>query len=311
MSSSGHKISSPRNSNPEKTAVFTYGRFQPPHIGHALLINHLQQIAERNNATPYVIVSASCNEDWFNSKIFKAQQKITTFKSCKQNENPLPIKRKLYYLRKMFPQIKFIAADEYGSNIFQVIGHISETGYQRFIGVFGSDRATTFQTMFNRAEEATRIKNVEDPSSLPAIHIEVNGSIGIRDDTSDDVHGASATKMREAAVANTPTAREYFIAHSQIGNMSIEDSQQMMQEIHKALWKEPSPSKKESISTPKVKKSTTSVSPTPPLAPTRRSPRFTSTAGSGTFIWLGSNPKILHKSRSKKYTLRSDEKTFN
>jgi nicotinamide mononucleotide adenylyltransferase len=308
MSSSGHKISSPRNSNPEKTAVFTYGRFQPPHIGHALLINHLQQIAERNNATPYVIVSASCNEEWFNSKIFKAQQKITTFKSCKQNENPLPIKRKLYYLRKMFPQIKFIAADEYGSNIFQVIGHISEAGYQRFIGVFGSDRATTFQTMFNRAEEATRIKNEEDPTSLPAIHIEVNGSIGIRDDTADDVHGASATKMREAAVANTPTAREYFIVHSQIGNMSIEDSQQMMEDIRKVLWKEPSPSKKEA--TPKSKKSppTTPLPEAPKVTP-RRSPRFTSTGGND--IWQGSNPTILHKLRLKKYTLRSDEKLCN
>jgi nicotinic acid mononucleotide adenylyltransferase len=305
-SSSAHKISQPRSSNPEKTVVFTFGRFQPPHIGHALLIRHLHEEAARRNATPYVIVSSSCNEKWFTSKIYKEQQKNNTFKSCARNENPLTTKRRIYYLRKMFPDTKFLSAAEYGPNIFEVIGNLANPevgGYTKFVGVFGSDRAPTFQKMFDKAEESSRKKKEENPDDhLDPIHIDIV-SIGDRDDSADDVRGASATKMREAAVANTPASREYFIAHSQIGNMTIEDTSALMKEIRDVLWEDIELSLESSPESPpkraprKIKEPSTT--PTPP---TRRSSRLAKTTGG--------KPKVIHAPPPPKYKLRPDEKNI-
>jgi len=293
---SPHKISSPSSrSNPEKHVIFTYGRFQPPHVGHALLIHQVRDQAIAHHAIPYIIVSASCNDKWFSSKIYKSQREENTFTSCSKNENPLTVKQRIHYLRKMFPYVKFISADDYGVNMFKVIGHLREAGFTKFTALFGPDRATKFQQLFNRVEESSREK------SEPPIHIDVHVV---------DNRIQSGTRMREAAVANTPAEIEYFREHTQIGNMTLEDTDQMREDIRKALWKEPIP-KSPSKPSPPPKKSTTPTpqpqaqppSPMPtPSAPTslRRSSRL------NPHLQNAGNPKII--TNIKKYKLRKDEK---
>ena len=297
-SSSGHKISAPKTSNENKAVVFTYGRFQPPHIGHELLITKLVDFAKTNHATPYVIVSGSCNEKWFLSKTYKSQrtQLPSSFESCNKNENPLPLKRKLFYLRKMFPLVKFVAADKYGKNIFSVIGHLKDAGYTKFTGFFGSDRAPTFERMFNKAEESLRKKNetLATPTISEPIHIDIESVGGLRNDESDDIQGASATKMREAAVRNTPQSQEYFRKHSKIGNMTPDDIDNMMREIRDALW-EP--------------ESTPSSPPSP--CPSRRSSRkqpITTNQKAGQTAQVYISPIVNHTPRPAKYKLRKDER---
>jgi nicotinic acid mononucleotide adenylyltransferase len=308
MSSSGDRISGPKSSNPEKRVVFTYGRFQPPHIGHALLISQLHEIALQHNATPYVIVTASCNENWLSSGKYKKQRESNIFESCKPNENPLPIKRKVYYLRKMFPTTKFIGANNYGSNIFNVIGHLKDIGYTKFIGVFGSDRAATFETMFTNAETSRKQKIEEDPSKeeeYPPLNIIIQSVGNKRNDKVDDVTGASGTKMREAAITDTPKSREYFIRHSQIGNMTIEDSLEMMKEIREALWeeyKEEPEEVKEKLKRKSKKKETVKETAVEEVKPVRRSSRLAKPTEGGYVA-----PKVVHKNRPKHYKLRPDE----
>jgi nicotinic acid mononucleotide adenylyltransferase len=307
MSSSGDRISGPKSSNPEKKVVFTYGRFQPPHIGHALLISQLHEIALQHNATPYVIVTASCNENWFSSRIYKIQRAENTFKSCKANENPLPIELKLNYLRRMFPTTKFIGADKFGNTIFGSVNYLYEKGYRKFIGVFGSDRAETFETMFTNAEESRKQKIEKDPSKeaeYPALNMTII-SIGNRNDKADDVTGASATKMRNAAVADSLESREYFIRHSQIGNMTVEDSLEMMKKIREALWEEYKEEPEEVKEKPKrksKKKETEKVEEVEEVNPVRRSSRLTKHTQGGYIA-----PKVIHKNRPKHYKLRPDE----
>ena len=212
--------------------VFTFGRFQPPHIGHALLINNVLRLAKDLKADHYVVISASCNDDgkkkkWIGTPAYAKQRTERTFTSCAKNENPLKIDRKLHYLQRMFPTVRFLCADEFGSNMFAVLGHLKDAGYTQFTGAFGSDRAIEMTKTFARVDE--------NAAADRKLGINVV-SIGERDDKADDVTGASATKMREAAVRGEPEDVKYFIEHSKIGDMTLDEALTMMQEIRDSLW---------------------------------------------------------------------------
>jgi nicotinamide mononucleotide adenylyltransferase len=310
--SSPHKISSPSSrSNPEKHVIFTYGRFQPPHVGHALLIHQVRDQAIAHHAIPYIIVSASCNDKWFSTKIYKSQREQNTFTSCTKNENPLTVKQRIHYLRKMFPDVKFISADDYGINMFKVIGHLREAGFAKFTALFGPDRATKFQRLFNRVEESSREK------SEPPIHIDVEVV---------DNRIQSGTRMREAAVANTPAEIEYFREHTQIGNMTLEDTDQLREDIRKVLWKDTTEQRqtnkeaKPTRSSKKEKKPSPSPSPPPPPPPSQPSPSSISTSASTAPLRRSArlNPSLQQnagtvninkiKNTFTKYKLRKDEK---
>jgi len=73
---------------PNKKVVFAFGRFQPPTIGHELLIKAVKKIA--GSSSDYVIYAS------------KTEDKKT---------NPLPVDRKLYFLNRIFPNTNFKAAD--------------------------------------------------------------------------------------------------------------------------------------------------------------------------------------------------------
>jgi len=241
MQNTADKTARTLSRTPKNTrVVFTFGRFQPPHIGHALLINNVLRLAKELKADHYVVISASCNEDgnnskkkkWIGTPAYTKQRTERTFTSCAKNENPLKIDRKLHYLQRMFPTVRFLCADEFGSNMFAVLGHLKDAGYTQFTGAFGSDRAVEMTKTFARV----------DATAAADRKLGINVvSIGERDDKADDVTGASATKMREAAVRGEPEDVKYFIEHSKIGDMTLEEALTMMQEIRDSLW--PSESK--------------------------------------------------------------------
>jgi hypothetical protein len=258
-----------------------------------------------HHAIPYIIVSASCNDKWFSSKIYKNQQEQNTFTSCTKNENPLTVKQRIHYLRKMFPDVKFISADDYGINMFKVIGHLREAGFAKFTALFGPDRATKFQRLFNRVEESSREK------SEPSIHIDVHVV---------DNRIQSGTRMREAAVANTPAEIEYFREHTQIGNMTLEDTDQLREDIRKVLWKDTTEQRqtnKEAKPTRSSKKEK-KPSPSPPPPPSQPSPTLISASTAPLRRSARLNPSLQQnagtvninkiKSTFTKYKLRKDEK---
>ena len=76
-----------------KTAVFCFGRFNPPTIGHGKLLDALISVAKRKggrNSDTFVLVSHSVDSE----------------------KNPLTKEQKVYYLKKMFPrQMKFYDVD--------------------------------------------------------------------------------------------------------------------------------------------------------------------------------------------------------
>ena len=165
---------------------FTFGRFQPPHSGHAFLINKIIELAKENNADYCIFVSSSLNKpNW------------KTSKAKGSDVNPLPVDIKIHFLEKMFPGTKFIDGSIYGNNVINFIKVMKEQGYTDITGVFGGVRADEFKKLFDKYEPETHVIKLER----------------------DEEKSISATKMRLAAF-NNPA---FFNEHASIGNMQATD----------------------------------------------------------------------------------------
>ena len=160
-----------------KRIVFTFGRFNPPTIGHQKLI---EAVAKEAGKDDYVIVPT---------------------RSFDKKKNPLDIDTKIEWMKKMFPKhAKYIISTKDLNVIIKVMqsfqGLVKDGKYTDVCMVAGSDRVPGFTTLLNKYNF-----DINDPDKEPIEYafksIEVK-SAGERDpDNDDDVSGMSASKMRE------------------------------------------------------------------------------------------------------------------
>ena len=181
-----------------RRVVFAFVRFQPPTIGHELLINTVKKTAEQYQC-PYVI-----------------------YVSRKQDhkENPLGVETKIQYLNMMFPGTNFVAAGPTTRTPIEAAVELNQK-YKDLILVAGSDR----ESMFNLLQDYNH-KNYEY-NSIEFV------SAGERDPDSPGVAGISGTKMREAAVANDFATFQQGLPDS----ISAEGAQQLMSAVAAGLQK--------------------------------------------------------------------------
>ena len=125
MSSEGDTIVARRPS-----VFFTFGRFNPPTVGHKEMIQNLISMAEAVGADAYV----------FPSKTQDAEK------------NPLLAGEKVHILKAMFPDdniVRIIHPEVRGtSNIPAVLRALREAGYTELTMVVGSDRIPDFVGKF-------------------------------------------------------------------------------------------------------------------------------------------------------------------
>ncbi len=164
-----------------KTAVFCFGRFNPPTIGHGKLLDALISVAKRKggrNSDTFVLVSHSVDPE----------------------KNPLTKEQKVFYLKKMFPkQMKYYDVELNKKKLFlRLIAIILNKYYERLIMVVGSDRVREFQTELDKFNGATGDDAPLKGASYSFKEIEVV-SAGERDPDAEGVSGMSASKMRTAA----------------------------------------------------------------------------------------------------------------
>jgi len=153
------------------TAVFAFGRFNPPTIGHQKLIETVLSTAEKANGKAYL------------------------FLSHKQNNktDPLDFKSKQSYIQQFYPNL---AVGDAGANtIIKALQKIQAEGRTRIIMVAGSDRVEEFQKLLNQYNGKPD-KQGNDLYKFDSIDV-VNA--GQRDPDAEGVSGASASKARELA----------------------------------------------------------------------------------------------------------------
>lgn len=198
---------------------FTFGRFQPPTIGHKVLIDKLSELAREEDADAYVFVSSKQNnmEKYKRTKLYREMQKTGNFISTDENENPLDVGTKVEILRKMYPSsgVTFIDTTvEACPQLFNVLDKLRSSGYDDITMGVGSDRVSTFQKVF---KDSIKVVSLGERT--------VNAS-------NMSAKAMSGTKMREAAVSGN---KEAFLSGVLIGDMTREDGLRLMNMIRLSL----------------------------------------------------------------------------
>jgi len=223
-------------------AVFTFGRFQPPTIGHGLLIRKVVEIAAATGADPYVFVTSTQNKSKPTKQaVAKAaaaaasggaaaaslavDPSIVEMNSYKY---PLPVQDKVDFLRKQYPDLAsiFINTTEAACPRIDDVVYKLKQRYEHITIVLGSDYADKIET----AEGTVYVKGDKYARyirDLPVDHVEFL----VRSKNSNLATGISGTKMRIAAVlGKTPEFRSGVMA----GNVTPANANTLMQKIRNA-----------------------------------------------------------------------------
>ena len=158
-----------------KKAVMSFGRMNPPTIGHEKLINKLLSTANSTNSTPFLFLSQTQDS----------------------RKNPLSSKDKEKYISLGVPKIsKNIVNDSSIKTPFDAIKLLEHMGYTDIVMVVGQDRVGEFKKVIG--------KYLNHPDPLKSLNLQSFNviSAGDRDPDSDLVFGMSASKMRDFARRN-------------------------------------------------------------------------------------------------------------
>ncbi len=157
-----------------KAIYATFGRFNPPTIGHEKLFKRLKSLADADNAD-YLIYSSQSQDN---------------------KKNPLDYDTKIKFLRKMFPEFaRHFVSNKSIKNALQIATAAHDEGYNRFVFVVGGDRISDFKKLLSDYNGKTAGHGFYDFKT-----IEVK-SAGERDPDSEGVDGMSSSKLKAAAVA--------------------------------------------------------------------------------------------------------------
>lgn len=153
-----------------KTVAVTFGRLNPPTIGHQKLVNAvLKQEADAHF-------------------LFVSQSQMTSGKNKKRLANPLPFDIKLRFIQQAFPNIKI--GNTSVSTAIGMLQYLENQGFDNVIFVGGADRVADFTELLNKQNGIDyNLKSIKVVSS------------GARDPDAEGAEGMSASKMRTAAIA--------------------------------------------------------------------------------------------------------------
>jgi len=158
----------------KKEITFTFGRINPPTVGHGKLLDSVARVASGGIYRIYV----SQSQD--------------------SKKNPLDYRTKVKYIRKMFPKhARSVIMNRDIKNIFDILVKLYEEGYTQVNLVVGSDRVGQFEKltdMYNGKKARHGFYNFQGGVNVI--------SAGERDPDAEGVSGMSASKLRQAAAAN-------------------------------------------------------------------------------------------------------------
>ena len=207
------------------TAVFTFGRFQPPTTGHKLLLDAVARIAKENDGDGYIFVSSKLNNPRHKNvnAITRNMKKSGNFTSTGNNENPLAVDVKMIYLNKMYPKaergVRLINTTKNDCRtVPSVFQKLFAAGYKKIVMVVGSDRVESFSTSFKRNNDSVTVVSA--------------GERNLENETSNDPTKMSGTKMRKAALRGDV---DFFKKGVKIGSMTDEDVIELMNLVRAGL----------------------------------------------------------------------------
>ena len=155
----------------EKTVYYTFGRMNPPTIGHEKLMTKL---SEKSGKNPYRVYLSHSQD---------------------AKKNPLSFNEKVKYSRKMFPKhARQIMSDMKVKTVFDAATKLYNEGFKKVAMVVGSDRINEFNALLNKYNGKKGRHGFYNFENINVI------SAGERDPDADGAKGMSASKMRQAVM---------------------------------------------------------------------------------------------------------------
>ena len=186
------------------TAIFTFGRFNPPTLGHEKLIIAVANVARREGGEYFVYPSHSQDP----------------------KKNPLDQTTKVKYMKKMFPKHKENIIISTGKTALEIASELHDKKYTNLVMVVGSDRVKEFQSMLDRYNgDENKAHGFYDFDTIKVV------SAGERDPDAEGVSGMSASKMRQSAVEGDFKTFRSGIPSS----LNDKDTKKMFNDIRKGM----------------------------------------------------------------------------
>lgn len=168
------------NEAKEQHGVFTFGRFNPPTVGHEKLIHATEKVAAEHKVPAHIIASHSDN---------------TSSSKATRVKNPVPLAAKVGYLKKVAaPTSKVSHSDSEHPSLLDQAEKLHKQGVTHLHMVAGEDRVGEYHKLLHK------YNGTHEGARFNFKHIEVH-SAGHRDPDAEGTEGMSGTKMRAAAKA--------------------------------------------------------------------------------------------------------------
>lgn len=155
----------------ESTAVFAFGRFNPPTVGHEKLIQKVESVAREHGGKAHIVASHTENK----------------------SKDPLPQDKKVGYLKKVAsPSTDVSGSSRTEPTFLHAAKRLHQAGHKHLVMVAGSDRVDEYK------EKLEKYNGHPDHYNFKSIKVV---SAGARDPDAEGVEGMSGTKIREHARA--------------------------------------------------------------------------------------------------------------
>lgn len=188
--------------------VITFGKFNPPSLGHEKLIAAVQEQAEE----------------------LEAEYRIYPSRTSDKKQNPLDFKTKYNILQHVFPDHaeNIINDPENGDNIYDILTSLHDEGYHHVIVVCGEENVQKYE----------KIAQKYNGSVYDFYGVEVV-SANIQDPDNDKTEGITSSMMRKAALENDYETFKQGLP----GNVSKKECRAIYMQVRKSmslkeeLWK--------------------------------------------------------------------------
>lgn len=186
----------------KSTAYFTFGRMNPPTVGHGKLLDKLASVSKSN---PYFVFVSQSQDS---------------------KKNPLSYSDKIKHLRKMFPKHgRSILINKSVRNVFDALVHLYEKGFTDVVMVVGADRVVDFRTLIEQYNGKQARHGFYNFKSIDVV------SAGQRDPDAEGIEGMSASKQRQNAAENDFASFSQGIPRA----LNTRDTRKLFNDVRKGM----------------------------------------------------------------------------
>jgi hypothetical protein len=186
----------------DREVYFTFGRMNPPTIGHGKVMDVLAKKSGKSDYKVYVSQSQNAKKD------------------------PLSYTDKVKHVRKMFPKhARQVMLDKDVKSVFDIAVKLYDQGYTKINMVVGADRIREFDVLLNKYNGTKARHGFYNFKKITIV------SAGERDPDATGVEGMSASKQRDNASKNDYTTFSQGVPKG----MSDKDTRKLFNDVRNGM----------------------------------------------------------------------------